>query len=153
MGAMLFTLLFAGYVLAVVLSYQRKGPLDRWYLMPRIPGVGRVFLHRMREPDDRPEVHNHPWPCFSIVLWGGYREMRWSREDGYTRIRRYRAGSIVRLPLHTFHRIFQVEPNTWTLFFHGRNTGRSWGFATARGFVRHDLMPAVKKGVRRGKAS
>lgn len=138
---MITTLLLATYVLYVLCSYKHKGPLDRWYLCPRTPW-GRVFLHRMLLPDDRPEVHNHPWPCFSIVLWGGYREMRWAKTYGSTlHMRAHSRFNINRLPLTAYHRIISVKPHTWTLFFHGRNAGRSWGFITARGYVRWDLMP------------
>lgn len=140
MTALVSTLALAAYVLAVILSYKRKGPLDRWYLLPPTPW-GRVFLHRMLLPDDRPEVHNHPWPCFSIVLWGGYREMRWTKATGTIGMRARVRGSINRLPLEAFHRIVSVKPNTWTLFVHGRRV-RDWGFATSKGFVRWDKMPA-----------
>ena len=48
--------------------------LDRWGLAHE--RVGGVFLHRMQAPDPGVDLHDHPWPFASVVLWGGYIEQR-----------------------------------------------------------------------------
>lgn len=142
--AIVITLLGA-YVLCVMLSKRRihengKPYIDRWYLTPSTRW-GRPFLHHIIKRDDNPNLHNHPWPAFSIVLWGGYYETRWDRKPGEIApvyFRRVGAGSISRLGARTFHRIHKVDRGgAWTLFFHGKRN-REWGFLVRGRFVHHD---------------
>lgn len=62
--------------------------LRRWFIWPRRPEnnklVPRRYLHRFFTGDNVRDLHDHPWPFSSIILWGGYWEhsfnpewMRW----------------------------------------------------------------------------
>jgi hypothetical protein len=139
-------LLFSFYALIVMFCvrniYENGAPyIDRYYLLPPTPW-GRVFLQHIRKRDDNPNLHNHPWPAWSLVLWGGYYETRWAKPPSGTAnapgyFRHLRRGSINRLQANVYHRIHRVESNTWTLFFHGRRL-REWGFLVKGRFVKHD---------------
>lgn len=91
-----------------------------------------IYLHRFRAGDGDRHLHDHPWRwSFSIVLCGGYRELRLRWFDparGLVRtLRRLRPGSVNIIGPTAFHQIIDVEPETWTLFFLGPRVKR-WGF-------------------------
>lgn len=138
------TIAIALYALAVILCgkliYENGQPyIYRYYLFFNTP-FGRPFLQRIYKHDDNLNLHNHPWPARSLVLWGGYYETRWVKKPGEVSpvyFRHVRRGTINRLPANVFHRIHRVEPNTWTLFFHGKRL-RDWGFLVKGRFVHHD---------------
>lgn len=82
---------------------QRRGPLrrltlrradgqvylDRWGLIS--DRVGGVLLHRMEAPDPGLDLHDHPWPFVSIILWGGYTEYRCDVREAVERAQRAEA--------------------------------------------------------------
>jgi hypothetical protein len=35
---------------------------------------GAVYLHRIVRADNAPDLHDHPWPFWHIILEGGYFE-------------------------------------------------------------------------------
>jgi hypothetical protein len=93
----------------------------RYYLL-RLPWWD-VLLHRFCL-SDIDALHDHPWNSVSIVLRGGYWEIR---QDG----RRWcRTGSVLFRRARDFHRI-ELLPGTegrvWTFVVTGRRV-RQWGF-------------------------
>jgi hypothetical protein len=113
-----------------------EGPYLTRYHLIRTPWF-RVFLHRIHRPDKDRDPHNHPWPrAFAFVLRGGYLE-RITELDGL--VRRTTTNSVgdydeQAKPWSTeafrpgrYHRIVDVLPGTWTLFFAGARS-RDWGF-------------------------
>lgn len=97
------------------------------------PEGRRLMLHYFpRNEDPGPEFHDHPWPFWTLVLWGSYTDESiglalWTPPDGYVRyIKRdaLHAGSVRhRLATHR-HRTFVHQP-TFTVVFRGA-TERMW---------------------------
>jgi hypothetical protein len=98
-----------------------------------------VHLHWLLAPDPVLWLHDHPTDFFSIILWGGYTEIRNIRlPDEFAPLREL---EVQRRWFNTFyanpndrHRIIVVLPGTVTLSFHGRKR-REWGYHTAAGWV------------------
>ena len=90
-----------------------------------------AYLHRFVGADGDEEVHNHPWNSLAICLAGGYMEERVTGMcilQGWAyRLRAIRPGSFNRIRANDFHRIAATDPETWTLFIHGK-TRLGWGF-------------------------
>lgn len=117
--------------------------LTRWHLWRH--GF-KVFVHRIHRPDSDRDPHNHPWPWgLSLILWGGYHELRVTRPSlldprsfGPDEDYPYNKWSFsaVRwfnwIGPDVYHRITWVAPNTWTLFLAGPRS-REWGFWTKLG--------------------
>jgi hypothetical protein len=117
-------------------NISRKGVptyLTRWTLLGARFGSERrrkLFLHCFYRGDFEPYFHDHPWPFWSLVLWGGY----W--EHTATGRRWYGPLSLLRRPAHWAHRV-ELPPNQrcWTLVWAGRKE-RSWGFlCPGRGWI------------------
>ena len=97
--------------------------LTRYYLFlkDRENFPFNIFLHNFHkgDPDD---LHDHPWPYFTLILRGGYWEHtpegRFWRGPGHFRV----------CSSTSLHRI-ELEPNIdcWTLFVPGLHR-REWGF-------------------------
>lgn len=120
--------------------------LDRWGVECRLVGV---YLHKMEAPDPGVDLHDHPWPFVSCVLWGGYDEARTRRDlapmlaraadrgHPYLRcvVRRRRWLTFGSTPLSFCHRITQLHRvPTWTLVVRGRKV-RRWGFFLPAGWM------------------
>jgi hypothetical protein len=115
--------------------------MKRWYLI-ETPWFG-VKLHHIRRPDQDRALHDHPWAFAAVILRGGYIEHVPSGPpfiDGRTwrlgsslRARRWRPGTIHRIPADGLHRIDSLPGgSSWSLVFTGRRK-RLWGFAEAPG--------------------
>lgn len=109
---------------------RRRGFSCRWF---------GVFLHRMDAPDPGPDPHDHPWTFGSLVLWGGYQELRapirdsWSQEQTW---RKWLSWRILRLDeCHTIYALDRTP--TFTLVVHGP-LRREWGFYVDEEFIVHD---------------
>lgn len=92
-----------------------------------------IYLHRMDGPDSRDTLHDHPWSFVSIVLRGGYWEMREYLSHGQqiSRINVKRAED-----LHYIYKLFRYP--TWTLMLVGRRK-REWGYLDRDGtWTRYD---------------
>lgn len=141
--------------------------LDRWGV--RWNGVGAVYLHKMSAPDPGMDLHDHPWPFVSVILRGGYTEIRneirsllsfkhlwFSRDAGLAAptMREWKAGSVHMIQKDIAHTIIQLSKTpTWTLVFTGR-VDREWGFyETVQGgggatqYVVAPEYDAIKRGV------
>jgi len=107
--------------------------LERYYLFlkDRDNFPFNIFLHHFlcSDPDD---VHDHPWPYFTVILRGGYWE--WvpqfnAQGQRIGEIAKWRAPGHFRwCSARSFHRI-ELDPNVdcWTLFMPGPKQ-REWGF-------------------------
>ncbi|TLS67499.1 hypothetical protein FE236_11530 [Mariprofundus erugo] len=128
MKKMLFAL--SGHLPCRLIKVEGQPYLERYYVGSLFGFT--AFLHRFIAADGDREVHDHPWRiAMSIVLSGSYRE-EWVRhinlldQAGWTaKMRHVRWFNWI--PGHRFHRIADAEPETWTLFIHGKRT-KGWGF-------------------------
>lgn len=107
--------------------------LERYYV-GRLFGV-TFYLHRFISADGDRDVHNHPWRLSAaLVLAGGYREERVTQitPDGWhSKERDLYLPKINIITGSRFHRIMETQPETWTLFMHGKRISTStkaWGF-------------------------
>jgi len=97
--------------------------LERYYLFlkDRKWFPFNVFLHKFLQSDPD-ELHDHPWPYFTLILRGGYWETtpkgRFWRGPGHMRVNGPKS----------LHRV-ELEPGVcaWSLFFSGPKL-REWGF-------------------------
>ena len=97
--------------------------LERYYLLfkNRKWFPFNIFVHKILK-SDLDDLHDHPWPYFTLILKGGYWEHtldgKFWRSPGHFRV----ASS------DSFHRL-EVKQNVkcWTLFIVGPKV-REWGF-------------------------
>lgn len=114
--------------------YGKDGSLymGRWWLFNPYPWpegsksnwfpISIRIHHIMRADLDR-HLHDHPWNARTIIIKGGYAELRL----GGVRFFR-RPGDTARLNFGEYHRITYVEPEgAWTIFITGKYQG-TWGF-------------------------
>jgi hypothetical protein len=131
--------------------------LDRWGIGH--DRIGRILLHHMSAPDPGRDLHDHPWAFLSIVLWGGYLEVRADTRTAVELAKHAQAsplpravaghlvprfrGSVRFLGLHECHTIVELYgPTCWTLVIGGPRR-RRWGFYTADGYMDEKLYDAT----------
>jgi hypothetical protein len=125
----------------IVLDRTSNEPyLERYYLFlkDRDTFPFNIFLHKFlkSDPDD---VHDHPWPYFTIILRGGYWEWIPEFNDRGEKIgetAHWRGpGSFRWCSADSYHRI-ELDPNVtaWTLFMPGPKQ-RDWGFLVRNRWV------------------
>lgn len=85
-----------------------------------------LMVHFINGPDPEPDMHDHPVTFLSIVLRGGYSELRPSGVFSRNWVNFIRATDI--------HQILVVKPHTVTFCFVGPKV-RDWGFHTPTGWV------------------
>lgn len=116
--------------------------LERYYLFlkDRKQFPFNIFLHKFlkSDPDD---LHDHPWPYFTVILKGGYWEWQPIYANGVkiTEVAKWRGPGHFRYsPANSYHRI-ELDPGVecWTLFMPGPQQ-RDWGFATRKGWLQHE---------------
>lgn len=124
--------------------------LERYYLFlkDRDSFPFNVFLHKFlkSDPDD---VHDHPWPYFTVILRGGYWE--WipqfdSQGRKFSEIAHWRAPGHFRwCRANSYHRI-ELDPGItcWTLFMPGPKQ-RDWGFLVKNKWVQWEQYLANRK--------
>jgi hypothetical protein len=124
--------------------------LERYYvfLRDRSRFPFNIFVHKFlkSDPDD---VHDHPWPFFTVILKGGYWE--WtptfnSKGEKIAEISKWHgAGSFRTAGANTYHRI-ELDPDIecWTLFMPGRKK-RDWGFLVKNKWVQWEQYLAQRK--------
>ena len=124
--------------------------LERYYVFLRHRNrfPFNIFVHKFlkSDPDD---VHDHPWPYFTIILKGGYWEwipvfnIRGAKVQEYCVWRR--PGSFRWASANTYHRIeLDPEVTCWTLFMPGRKR-REWGFLVKNKWVQWQEYLAQRK--------
>ena len=117
--------------------------LERYYvfLRDRKWFPFNVFIHRFlkSDPDD---VHDHPWPYFTLILRGGYWEWKPNFDSQGRKIsetRHWRGPGHFRFcQAKSYHRI-ELAPGVecWTMFVPGPQR-RQWGFLVNDSWVPHD---------------
>jgi hypothetical protein len=110
------------------------GPTDNPLILRRqllqTPLFG-IYVHVMRREDADRYPHDHPWNFWSLILRGGYEEMRYP-DAARRRCLRMFVLSHTRWRLHRLrvgdaHRVISVQPGTVTLVIVGRHR-QVWGF-------------------------
>lgn len=124
--------------------------LERYYLFlkERSGFPFNIFLHKFlkSDPDD---VHDHPWPYFTVILRGGYWE--WipqfdSQGRKITEVAHWRGpGSFRWCSANSYHRI-ELDPGVtcWTLFIPGVKQ-REWGFLVSNTWVQWEQYLKQRK--------
>jgi hypothetical protein len=141
----LFRAVFSTFVEYFDIKKDGELYLRRFYLMPRIHGIRRYFLHEILRSDNDRDPHNHPWPFRTKILAGSYIEHIWfptlwpdeiddilasdfriyqvdKREFGRLAL----PGTVLDNPSTHTHKVEIVEP-VWSLFAAGERE-REWGF-------------------------
>jgi hypothetical protein len=128
----------------IIMDRQCNEPLlTRYYLFlkdrKRFPF--NAFLHKFHKGDPG-DVHDHPWPYFTLILAGGYHE--WvpkfnSKKEMIGEIRHWRGPGHFRFcSANSYHRIELKENITpWTLFMPGPQK-REWGFLVNNKWIHTD---------------
>jgi hypothetical protein len=122
----------------------RWGIRTRWF---------SIFVHRFDGPDPGNHLHDHPWWFVSLILRGGYTELRAPIDSASMRARMAAGGRWPVTPgrkaehrrfglnvihMDTCHTITDVTPGTLTLVVTGpRHADKGWGFYTPWGYVPH----------------
>ncbi len=107
------------------LDHPEQTYLTRWRLIGT-PWCS-LYLHKIATPDSRPTLHDHPWSFISLILTGGYDEIRLDPIDLTPRRRRRRWLNVMRRDdAHYIARLHNNRP-CWTLLLVGRRR-RTWGY-------------------------
>tara|TARA_B110000908_G_scaffold97353_1_gene114941 strand:- start:401 stop:910 length:510 start_codon:yes stop_codon:yes gene_type:complete len=133
-------------------------PTDN-YVSSRIDRYSIVFLEELicinRINQDTEDFHCHPWDFISIILWGGYTEIR--IVDGKEVTKKFKAGSILYRKFNDFHQILLLKNKAITLFIKVRNKSNntSWmkngiyakesSYWLRQGYKKADLKNMIKK--------
>lgn len=133
--------------------------LTRYYLFlkDRKKFPFNIFLHKFHKGDPG-DLHDHPWPYFTLILKGGYYEWvpgfvdengKWNCE-----IRKWRGPGHFRIcGAKSFHRIEKhPDVTAWTLFIPGPQT-REWGFSVKHKWVHNEKYLEEKREQARNKTA
>lgn len=123
----------------IIYGCESRGDYDKPYLI-RYTLLKTVFLKiclHIFVRSDHDDLHDHPWPFLSVILWRGYIEQTLSNKS-----RKWPLMVLYRPALH-LHRVQLVDDKkAVTLVFMGKRT-RNWGFLTKKGWV--DWVSYFKK--------
>jgi hypothetical protein len=135
----------------IIMDRQCNEPLlTRYYLFlkdrKRFPF--NAFLHKFHKGDPG-DVHDHPWPYFTLILAGGYYEwIPQFHNDGTMscEVRKWRGTGHFRFcGANSYHRIELKEGVTpWTLFMPGPQK-QEWGFLVDNKWIHNDKYLETKK--------
>jgi hypothetical protein len=127
----------------IIMDRQCNEPLlTRYYLFlkERKHFPFNVFLHKFHKGDPG-DLHDHPWPYFTLILAGGYYEWVPKMWNGCKvgEVRKWRGPGHFRFCSATsYHRIELKEGVTpWTLFMPGPQK-REWGFLVRDRWIHND---------------
>lgn len=121
--------------------------MGRWWLFNPYPSPEEdrknnrfpisVRIHHICEPDTARDMHDHPWNARTIILKGGYTEVRMPQKiDGSPLVMELetcpvfvrKPGDTAKINFGEYHNITSLEPGgAWTLFISGKYRG-TWGF-------------------------
>ena len=127
----------------IIMDRQCNEPLlTRYYLFlkdrKRFPF--NVFLHKFHKGDPG-DVHDHPWPYFTLILKGGYYEYTPNFENGKMigETKHWRGPGHFRFcSANSYHRIELIsEITAWTLFMPGPQR-QEWGFLVNNKWIHND---------------
>lgn len=134
--------------------WHLEGYMRRWWLFPygSLPFGIAVRVHEILRSDQDRHPHDHPWPFITVILRGGYWEVRpdvievldgvWVRQ-GPDRRRWHGPGSVLIRRAKDWHRL-ELPPDTvaTTLFISGP-WSQPWGFLVDGEKVYHrNYLPA-----------
>lgn len=114
-----------------VFTHHLTDYMWRWVL--KTPW-GSVRLHRILRADADPDMHDHPWNFWSLIVWGGYTERVPNETAPGTKRQIFHTFMLNRKKAQEPHLISSVLPNTWTLVVTGRKV-RHWGFWTPNAWI------------------
>lgn len=86
-----------------------------------------IDIHWINAPDPEPYLHDHPVTFFSIILRGGYLEIRKKGDQPHFKLVWHRWFNFIRASVEDRHRIIAVKAKTITICLMGPKT-REWGF-------------------------
>ena len=128
----------------IILDRQSNEPLlERYYvfLKDRKWFPFNIFVHKFHKSDPG-DVHDHPWPYFTLILRGGYYE--WIPQfdkDGkkFGEIAHWRKPGHFRFcSANSYHRIeLDLAVETWTLFMPGPQK-QEWGFLVNNKWIHNE---------------
>jgi hypothetical protein len=118
--------------------------LTRWTLIKFASKGKKLLLHHFHPNADDRDLHDHPWPFVTIVLWGSYNDMKhcvciagrsgraWSDCDlcdgtGFVVREHMRVGKVRYRSASHRHRTMVGPRGCWTLVITGPMQ-RDWGF-------------------------
>lgn len=109
-----------------------EGYMERYWLISYSRFLPSARIHHILRSDSGRAFHDHPWPYLTIILRGGYHEVKpvYDKSGLYIGDSRrwYGPGSILFRKADSYHRLEIPEGKTaWTLFVTGRYQ-RKWGF-------------------------
>ena len=126
--------------------------LERYYvfLRDRNRFPFNIFVHKFlkSDPDD---VHDHPWPFFTVILKGGYYEWTPQFDSQGRKIaevaRWCGPGSFRWANANQYHRV-ELDPDVtcWTLFCPGPKQ-RDWGFLVRNQWIQWEQYLKQRKSV------
>lgn len=114
-----------------------------WLLRPRKWCPISIRVHHILRSDDDRALHDHPFHYCSIILRGGYVEVRPAKLPNGPRFglnvsRWHGAGSVLFRPASSAHRLEILHGGeAWSLFIMSRKV-RTWGFWTPYGWCPWD---------------
>lgn len=91
-----------------------------------------LCLHWIMKADPEPYHHDHPVSFLSVILRGGYSELRY--KNGVLDHKVNKWFNWIPATPDDRHTIVEVKPKTLTLCFMGPKT-REWGYHTEKGWV------------------
>jgi len=108
------------------------GYMERYWLLPYGRQRYAVRVHHILRSDTEREFHDHPWNYCTLILRGGYTEVKPVFDSsqfyhGETRAT-YTKGDWLWRPAKSWHRLeLDASVDTWTLFMTGKQQ-QKWGF-------------------------
>lgn len=113
--------------------------------------IGGVLLHRMDAPDPGKDLHDHPWWFCSIIVSGGYRELRAPIRCPQAKVGVLRRpGSVRTMRLDECHIITDLwrRDRSWSLVIKGPRR-RGLGFYPSSGYMPEAQYDATIRADRR----
>ena len=111
--------------------FHLEGYMNRYWIIPykRNRFDIAIRLHQILRSDLDRNLHDHPWSFISIILKGGYYEIRENSLQGtYREVIKYDTGSIRYHNNESFHKlILNDNQECWTLFITFKKK-QGWGF-------------------------
>ena len=109
--------------------------LTRYYVFLKDRLYANVFIHHFHRSDmdvgkyGLGLLHSHPFPGFSFIISGGYREER-REPDGSVSSRLVKPFTFNRIRKDVFHRVdlLDEKAGAWSIFITGSRKNNTWGF-------------------------
>lgn len=102
----------------------RERPLA--WLLQRLDIAVRV--HDILRSDTGRNPHDHPWPYLTIILKGGYYELRYDAAGNHLSTKWHGPGSVLFRRANSWHRLVLPEGETATTLFITGKKAQTWGF-------------------------